>query len=83
MKYELYHSPFLQFWKYQIWERKSEPMLLMLKKTFHGHFLLLMFFLPLPLPTNDTEHSAETEIILVVIFPFFTQWLKRVALNKH
>lgn len=32
MKYELYHSPFLQFWQYQIWERKSEPMLLMLKK---------------------------------------------------
>jgi len=54
------------------------------KKTFHSHFLLLIFFLPLPLPTNDTEHSAESEIILVeLFFLLFFQQLKRVALNKH
>lgn len=40
------------------------------KNPFHGHFVLLIFSLPLPLPANDTEHSAESEIILVELFSF-------------
>lgn len=56
---------------YYIWERKLELVLLLEKKSFRGYFVLLIFFLPLLLPTNDTERSAECEIILVEFFFFF------------